>query len=193
MRKIAVAVLMLCLLGCVDRQAKVEFVGTDISGSQIGDDLGLTDQDGKVRHLSEFKGKLVVLFFGYTHCPDVCPTTLMELAKAMRMLGPKGREVQVLFVTLDPARDLPGVLKQYVPSFDPSFIGLRGSEKQTQQVARDFRIFYAKQVSGGRSGYSIDHSAGLYIFDKKGRIRVYSNPGQGAKDIAGDLGKLLNE
>jgi len=185
--------LLLCLLGCAEKHAKVEFVGTDVSGAKLGDDLGLLDQDGRTRRISDFKGKAVVLFFGYTHCPDVCPTTMSELAKAMRMLAPRDQEVQVLFVTLDPERDTAEVLKRYVPSFNPKFIGLRGNEEATRRIAKDFKIFYARQETGSKSGYSIDHSAGLYIFDRKGNLRIYTNPGQGSKDIAGDLGKLLNE
>lgn len=193
MRKSFVVMLLLCLLGCTGKQAETGFIGVDVSGAKLGDDLGLSDAGGKIRHISDFKGKVVALFFGYTHCPDICPTTLSELARAMKFLVPRDKEVQVLFVTLDPDRDTEDVLKRYVPSFNPGFIGLRGDEAATKRVAQDFKIFYARQESGSRAGYSIDHSAGIYVFDRKGNLRLYLNPGQGAKDIAGDLGKLLNE
>lgn len=193
MRKSLIVALLLCLLGCTAKQAEVGFTGTDVSGAKMGDDLGLLDQDGKVRHISDFKGKAVVLFFGYTHCPDVCPTTMAELAKAMTLLASKAENVQVIFVTLDPERDTATVLKEYVPSFNRRFIGLRGDEATTKRVAKDFKIFYARQESSSKSGYSIDHSAGAYMFDKQGNLRIYMNPGQGAGDIAKDLQKLLDE
>jgi protein SCO1/2 len=194
MRGLMLAVLLCCLLGCSKQQERTEaFIGTDIGGSVLGDNLGLTDQDGTLRYLSDFKGKVVAVFFGYTHCPDVCPTTMADLARARRLLGDAGKQMQVLFVTLDPARDSAEVLKRYVPSFDDSFIGLRGDEAATKKVAQDFKVFFAKQDSGSKAGYSIDHSGGIYVFDKQGRPRIYLNVGQKPQDIAHDVGLLVNE
>jgi protein SCO1 len=195
MRNFVLALLLSCLLGCPAKQksADVVFVGSDIAGAKLGSDIDLVDHEGRPRHLSDFKGKLVALFFGYTHCPDVCPTTMAELAKALKLLGPRGKDVQVLFVTLDPERDTAEVLKRYVPSFDASFLGLRGDEAATKRVAQDFKIFFARQESNSKSGYTIDHSAGVYVFDRKGDLRLYLNHGQSAKDIAQDFGMLLKE
>jgi protein SCO1 len=192
---VLVLLLLLCLPGCSAKQeaADAAFVGTDIAGAKLGADFDLVDHDAKPRHLSDFRGKLVALFFGYTHCPDVCPTTMADLAKALKLLGPLGGDVQVLFVTLDPERDTAEVLKRYVPSFNPGFMGLRGDKAATDKVAADFKIFFAKQESGSKSGYTIDHSAGVYVFDRKGDLRLYLNHGQSAKDIAHDFGLLLKE
>lgn len=187
--------LILLLVACSGprQEASSGFVGADLTGARLGSDFSLTDSNGHVRTLSQFKGRVVALFFGYTHCPDVCPTTLADLARAIDKLGERGRDVQVLFVTLDPARDTPEILGKYVPSFNPGFIGLRGNEDTTRKVAQDFKIFYAKQETGSRAGYTIDHSAGVYVFDRKGNIRLYLNHGQSVQDIAHDLGVLLDE
>jgi len=182
------------LAGCSgerDTAAAGRFIGTDVSGAQFGGTLALTDHAGRPRSLADFRGKVVALFFGYTHCPDVCPTTMDDLAKAVRLLGDRRGQVQVLFVTLDPERDTPQVLAQYVPSFDPDFLGLYGDAETTAQVAREFKVFYQKQASGGRSGYTIDHSAGVYVFDKKGELRVYLSHGQRPEDIAHDFTQLF--
>lgn len=195
MRKILLVAIFLLLAGCAEnkQEAKTAFVGVDLAGAQLGGDFSLSDSRGNMRRLSEFRGKVVALFFGYTHCPDVCPTTLADLARAIDKLGERGKDVQVLFVTLDPARDTPEVLGKYVPSFNPGFIGLRGDEDTTRKVAQDFKIFYAKQEIGSRAGYTIDHSAGVYVFDRKGALRLYLNHGQSVQDIAHDLGVLLDE
>lgn len=165
--------------------------GTDITGADFANALQLTDHTGKPTQLSDFKGKVVALFFGYTHCPDVCPTTMSELANAMKKLGANSDQIQVLFVTLDPERDTQSVLAQYVPSFDKRFIGLYGSPDQIANVASNFKIFYSKQQEQGQSGYTIDHSAGVYVFDKQGKIRIYLKYGQKPQEIADDLSKLL--
>lgn len=167
------------------------FYGTDIGGADFGHALALTDHHGKPRSLADFRGKVVALFFGYTHCPDVCPTTLDDLAKAVGMLGERRDEVQVLFVTLDPERDTREVLAQYVPAFDPRFLGLYGDAAAIAQVAADFRVFYQKQASGGRSGYTLDHSAGVYVFDRQGKLRLYLNHGQRPHEIASDFTRLF--
>lgn len=193
--RIIFLIVLLFLAGCSAKQQNAEsvFLGTEIGGAGMGGDFTLSDHHGNPRHLSDFKGRPVALFFGYTHCPDVCPTTMVDLAKAMKLLGPGGDKVQVLFVTLDPERDTAEVLGRYVPSFNPDFIGLRGDEAATKKVAQDFKIFYSRQESGSKGGYSIDHSAGVYVFDKKGALRLYLNHGQSAKDIAHDFSALLNE
>lgn len=184
--------LCLALMACGKQEAQEpRFVGTDISGAQFGNPLALTDHHGTPRQLADFKGKVVALFFGYTHCPDVCPTTMDDLSKALRLLGSDRSQVQVLFVTLDPERDTQEVLAQYVPSFDESFLGLYGDVSATEQVAQDFKLFYKKQASGGNSGYTIDHSAGIYVFDKQGALRVFMNHGQKPQDIAHDLKQLM--
>jgi protein SCO1 len=182
------------LTACHKPQPEVsEFIGTDVSGAAFGGALDLTDHHGQARTLKDFRGKLVALFFGYTHCPDVCPTTMDDLAKALKLLGDKRDEVQVLFVTVDPERDTQQVLAQYVPAFDSSFLGLYGNPEAVAAVARDFKVFYQKQSSGSKAGYSVDHSAGVYVFDKKGQLRLYLNYGQKPQDIAHDLRLLANE
>ncbi len=185
---------MACLfmVACIRQpEAKPEFAGTDITGAAFESGFVLTDHNGKTRRLVDFRGKVVALFFGYTHCPDVCPTTMDELAKAVRLLGDRRSEVQVLFVTLDPERDTPQVLAKYVPSFDPGFLGLYGDAGTIAATARAFKVFYKKQDSGGKGGYTIDHTAGIYVFDKRGQPRVFLGYGQKPKDIAHDLSLLL--
>ena len=190
-RVITAAVLTSCLISCSPAKQSVELFGTDITGADFANTLNLTDHTGKQRQLADFKGKAVVLFFGYTHCPDVCPTTMADLASAMKLLGKRSDEVQVLFVTLDPERDTQQVLAQFVPSFDPRFLGLYGTPQQTSETAKNFKIFYGKQKQAGKSGYTIDHSAGVYAFDKAGKIRVYIKFGQKPVEIAHDLEQIL--
>lgn len=187
--------LMLCLmLACLNActpQPKAAFEATDITGADFASGLNLTDHHGKPVSLADFKGKVVVLFFGYTHCPDVCPTTMSDLAQAMKRLGKDADQVQVLFVTLDPARDTPAVLAKYVPYFDPRFLGLHGSESQIADTARNFKISASKQPPDARGNYSIDHSAGTYVYDKQGKIRLYIHYGAPADSIAHDLRLLM--
>ena len=155
--------LALLLAGCSEQSA--HFNSTDVTGADWGRDFHLTDPAGKPRQLADFTGRAVVLFFGYTQCPDVCPTTMSKLREVMKALGDDANRVQVLFVTLDPERDTPALLAQYVPSFDTRFLGLYGSMDTTKATAKDFRIFYEK-VAGTKPGsYTIDHTAGLYMFD----------------------------
>ncbi|MES2181616.1 MAG: SCO family protein, partial [Pseudomonadota bacterium] len=153
--------------------------------------LSLTDHTGKQRTLADFKGKAVVLFFGYTHCPDVCPTTMADLKQTMKMLGNRADELQVLFVTLDPERDTQEVLAKFVPSFDKRFIGLRGTEQEIAATAATFKVYAKKVESQGKSGYTIDHSAGAYAFDKQGKIRLYIDYGERPADIANDIKQIL--
>ncbi len=179
------------LVSCGSANNAQKFNTTDITGVDFGNGLSLTDHTGKARSLSDFKGKVVALFFGYTHCPDVCPTTLNDMKQSKKLLGANASELQVLFVTLDPERDTQPLLAQFVPAFDPSFIGLYGTKEQTAAVLKDFKIFAAKVENKGRSGYTIDHSAGVYVFDKTGKIRLYVDYGTKPDLIASDIQKLL--
>ncbi len=191
MKKIFVFVFLLMLSACSPAKTPTPFIATDITGADFAKSLTLTDHNGNKRNMAEFKGKAVVLFFGYTHCPDVCPTTMSDLKQAMKLLGDKSNEVQVLFVTVDPQRDTQAVLAQFVPSFDKRFIGLWGSLQETAETLGNFKIFYSKVLGKGENDYSIDHSAGMYVFDKKGKVRLYMGYGQKPADIANDISKLL--
>lgn len=165
----------------------------DITGVDYARDLPLTDQFGKARHISDFAGKVVAVFFGYTHCPDVCPTTMSEMAQVKSELGADGDKLQVIFVTVDPERDTPEVLKAYMANFDPTFLALRGSAQELAAVAKDFKIFY-KQVPGPTpTSYTMDHSAGLYMFDPRGRLRLFQRYGAGVQPLADDIRLLLAE
>lgn len=196
MRKyvLALVVPLLLVFGACDSGkpggAADSFRLTDVTGAGFGRDFQLVDHDGKLRSLGDFKGKVVVMFFGYTHCPDVCPTTLSELATVARELGPDAGKLQVLFVTVDPERDTPALLKQYVPAFNPSFLGLRGDAEATLKVAKEFKIFYQKQQTPG-GGYTMDHSAGTYIFDREGRLRLFGQYGAGAPALLHDIRMLV--
>jgi protein SCO1/2 len=188
--------LALGLAGC-DKIDKLNthaasFQNTDVTGLQYAQDFALFDHTGKPRTLADFKGKVVVMFFGYTQCPDVCPTTMAELAGVMKQLGPLADQVQVLFVTLDPERDTRALLAQYVPAFDARFLGLYGDAAATANVAKEFKVFYAKVPGKEPGSYSIDHTAGSYVFDKNGKVRLFLRHGQGGAPIVHDLKALLN-
>jgi protein SCO1/2 len=179
------------LTGCQATQSGFE--STDITGADFGKAFALVDHNGTPRSLEDFRGRVVVMFFGFTHCPDVCPTTLAELAAALRKLGPAANEVQVLLVTVDPDRDTPELLAKYVTAFNPGFLALRGNAVETARVAKEFKVIYQK-VSGQRpENYSMDHSAGSYIFDRQGRLRLYVGYGRGADVFAHDIGILLKQ
>ena len=181
---------VLALAGCSN--STPAFQNLDITGnSQFGSNFAVPDTSGKVRTLADFKGKAVVLFFGYTHCPDICPTTMAELSQAMQQLGPDAARVQVLFITIDPARDTRDVLSQYVSAFNPSFIGLRPSDAQLATVAKDFRVYYAKVPGKTADGYTMDHTAASYVFDPSGKLRLFARDGQGAQPWVHDLKLLL--
>ncbi|OWW21497.1 cytochrome c oxidase assembly protein [Noviherbaspirillum denitrificans] len=173
--------------------AKSTFRNTDVTGLDYGKDFAMPDHTGKMRTLADFKGKAVVVFFGYTHCPDVCPTTMAEMANVMQQLGPQADKVQVIFVTVDPERDTPQLLSQYVPSFDPRFIGLVGDKAATEKMAKEFRVFYQKVPGKEPGSYSVDHTAGSYIFDPQGRLRLFVRHGQGPEPIVHDLKILLSQ
>jgi len=186
------ACLALALAAC--GQPKPSFKNVDITGaSGFGKDFRLTDQNGKVRTLEDFKGKAVVMFFGYTHCPDVCPTSMAELKAVMEQLGPDADRVQVLFVTVDPERDTQELLGQYVPAFDKRFLGLRpANEAELQKVTKDFKVYYAKVPGSSPNNYTMDHSAGSYVFDPNGQLRLYIRHQQGPEPIVHDLKALLS-
>jgi len=183
--------LIALLSACSPASEEVSYFGTDITGADFASGFKLTDHHGEIRQLSDYQGKVVALFFGFTHCPDICPTTMADLAAAMKLMGGNSDEVQVLFVTVDPERDTPEVLSQFVPSFDSRFIGLTGTAEEIDRVAKAFKIFYAKQQEPGQVGYSFDHSAGVYVYDKQGKIRIYLKYGQKPVEIAHDLSRLL--
>ena len=188
---IACCLVLAALLGGCDRSVqKPQFGLVDVTGAAFGKALDLTDHNGKPRTLADFRGKVVTVFFGFTHCPDACPTTLAEMSQVMRELGPDADKVQVLFVTVDPERDTPQVLSQYVPAFHPSFLGLVGDAEATARTAKEFKIFYQKQPLK-TGGYSVDHSAGTYIFDREGRLRLFAPYGKGAAAMLHDIRLLL--
>ncbi|MDE1178947.1 SCO family protein [Paraburkholderia sp.] len=169
------------------------FTNLDITGNtQFASDFALPDTNGKIRTMADYKGKVVVLFFGYTHCPDVCPTTMAELSQALQELGPdNAKRVQVLFVTVDPERDTPQILAQYAPAFNPTFIGLRpADEAQLKKVTKDFRVYYAKVPGKTPNSYTMDHTAASYVFDPDGKLRLFARDGQGAEPWVHDF-KLL--
>jgi protein SCO1/2 len=167
------------------------FKYTDITGADYGRDFSLTDHTGKPRTLADFRGKVVVVFFGYTRCPDVCPTTLADLKIAREQLGEDGKRVQVLFVTVDPERDTQQLLANYVPAFDPSFLGLYGDAAATVRVAKEFKVFYQKVPGKTPDSYTVDHTSGSYVFDPQGRLRLLVRPGN-VPNLVADLRTLLN-
>lgn len=183
---------LLWLAGCGEGGSSAAFNSTDITGADFGKRFDLVDHQGERRQLDDFRGKVVVLFFGFTHCPDVCPTALAEFNAVFGQLGDSADRVQVLFVTVDPERDTPEVLRSYVTAFNPAFLGLTGTREQIADVAGEFRIIY-KKVEGSRPGnYSVDHSAGTYIFDSEGRLRLYARYGQETESLTSDIRRLLN-
>lgn len=190
LRLLLLTVVLAGLGACKEPVARPVFKGTDISGASFGQPFTLTGHDGKPYHLAQSRGKVVALFFGYTHCPDVCPTTLLEFAQAGKLLGKDAQQLQVLFVSVDPERDTPSVLAAYVPHFDPRFLGLSGSPAQVAAVARQYKIVSQRHATAD-GGYSVDHSAGSYLFDRDGQLRVYLPYATPAIDIAHDVKALL--
>jgi protein SCO1/2 len=195
-RRLGLAAMSALLLAACDKpsstspQPKVAFNGVDITGASYARTLNLKDFDGRPRSLDEFKGKVVFVFFGFTQCPDVCPTTMAELAEVRRRLGADGNKVQGVFVTVDPDRDTPEVLKAYLGNLDKDFIGLRGSKEETDAASREFKVFYQKVPTQGDQ-YTIDHTAGGYLFDPAGRVRLFVRYGMGADKLTADVTKLL--
>jgi len=179
---LAVFACVLMLAACDGKppEPRAAFANTDITGLDYAKNFRLTDHTGQARTLADYKGKVVLVFFGFTQCPDVCPTTLQEMAEMKKQLGADGDKLQVLFVTVDPERDTQDVLAGFVPAFDPSFVALRGDSAQTAQVAKDFKIFVQKVPTANGKSYSIDHTAGSYLFDPNGRLRLFVRHGQAA-------------
>jgi len=181
---------MLPLAGCSDKAPS--FVSIDITGADYARDFSLVDHNGQTRSIKDFAGKVVVVFFGFTQCPDVCPTSMSELAEIRKLLGADGERLQGIFITVDPDRDTLEVLKAYMANFDPSFLALRpSSPEQLAALAKDFKAYYKKVDGRTPTSYTMDHSAGSYVFDPQGRIRLFTRHGMGAQALAGDLRQLL--
>lgn len=191
MKVILALVLTLVLAACKPAPEPPVFQATDITGAAFARDFKLTDHNGQTRTLASFKGKVVAIFFGYTHCPDVCPTTLSDFAAALKQLGPQADQVQVLFVTVDPQRDKPELLKQYVPAFDPRFLGMTTDEAGLKALAKEYKVVYQKTSVKGADNYLIDHSAGTYVYDTESRLRLLIPYGSSPDLIAQDLKALL--
>ena len=187
------AAVMILAAACDSGPAHRKFQATDITGANFGRDFHLTDHTGKPRSLADFKGKVVAVFFGYTFCPDVCPTTLAELSGALKQLGADAARVQVLFITVDPERDTQAVLARYVSFFNPDFLGLYGSAEQTKETAKEYNVFYEKEPGNTPGSYSVSHSAGTYLYDPAGRLRLFVMYGEGGKVFVHDIKLLLSE
>ncbi len=190
MRRAAGAMLVALVAGCAP--SKPQFESIDITGADYAQDFHLTDAGGRPRSLADYRGKAVVMFFGYTQCPDVCPTTMAELQTVMQTLGPDADRVQVLFVTLDPERDKPALLSQYVPAFDRRFVGLYGDEATTVRTAKDFKVFFQRVPGPTAASYTLDHTAGTYVFDPQGHVRLFVRQGEPAASVVHDLKQLLS-
>lgn len=184
------------LAACSDRPADATatgFAGIDVTGADYADGFELPDQHGQRRNLQDFRGRVVVVFFGFTQCPDVCPTSMGEMAQARQLLGPEADKLQGVFVSLDPERDTPEVMQAYMASFDPDFLALLPTLEELPALAKRFRIYYNKVPGRTPTSYTLDHSAGSYVFDTQGRVRLYHRYGSGAAALAGDVKKLLSE
>lgn len=181
---------VLVVMGCGKPDA-VRFKSTDITGADFARALDLSGHDGKARTLGDFNGKVLVVFFGFTHCPDVCPTTLARFAAVMKALGPDAERVQVVLVTVDPARDTPELLAKYVTAFNPAFLGLTGDAAAIERTAKEFRVIYEKQAGQTPDTYTVDHSSGIFVFDPKGRVRLFVSGQQDASALEHDIRLLL--
>ncbi len=197
MTRVLFAGVLAFLAGC-DPQApssgaapKLSFQNVDVTGANFAQDFALNDHKGERRTLADFRGKVVTVFFGFTQCPDICPSTLADMTQVKQRLGTDGDRLQVLFVTLDPERDTPAVLAQYVPSFDPSFIGLYGSPQETAKTAKDFKVYVEKVPGKTPTSYTINHTAGSYVYDRQGRLRLFLKHGQGIEPVIADIKQLL--
>lgn len=193
LRMLPVMGAMLFVAACGQKRpgATLKFEYTDITGVGIGGDFHLTDHNGRPRTLADFRGKVVVIFFGYTHCPDMCPTALAELAQTLKRLGEESGRVQVLFITVDPERDTQKVLAQYVPAFEPRFLGLRGDPATTAKVADEYKVFFAVQKPNASGNYTVDHTAAIYLIDRQGRPRLYVGGGRTVDGLVHDMKLLL--
>jgi len=174
-------------------EAKPQFRAVDITGADYAKDFQLADHNGQQRTLKDFRGKVVVVFFGYTQCPDVCPTSMLELAEVKRLLGADGARLQGVLVTVDPERDTPAMLKAYMSNFDPGFLALVPTPEQLAALAKDFKVYYKKVEGKTPTSYTMDHAAGSYIYDTRGQVRLYSRYGSGAQALADDIRLLLKQ
>jgi protein SCO1/2 len=193
-RGLIVSASSLALLGALaacDRAGAPAFKAIDITGADYARDFDLPDTQGRRRTLADFRGKVTVVFFGFTHCPDVCPTTMLELAEVRKALGADGERVAGVFITVDPERDTPQVLGPYVSAFAPDFVALRGTPEETRALAKAFKVYYNKVPGKTEGSYSIDHTAGAYVFDAQGRVRLFTRYGSGAEALKHDLALLL--
>lgn len=190
---LALALGLFAALAMLKPDAAPKFESVDITGVPWGKDFNLTDHTGRPRTLADFRGKAVAIFFGFTHCPDMCPTAMAELAEVMKLLGEDARRVQVLFVTVDPKRDTPAVLSQYVPAFHPSFLGLHGDAAAIEQTAKEFKIYHRANLPKDGGAYSVDHSGQILVFDPEGRLRLMMKPDLTPESMAHDLRLLLGE
>ena len=182
---------MAAFYGC--SESKPAFSGIDLTGADYANGFTLPDHNGQIRQLTDFAGKLVVVFFGYTQCPDVCPTSLTELAQAKKLLGPDGDKLQGLFVSVDPERDTPEIMKAYMASFDAGFLALLPTPQALPELTKSYKVYYKKVEGSTPTSYTMDHSAGSYVYDTRGRLRVYHRYGSGAAALAADLKILLAE
>ena len=194
MRRVLLTALLAlaCTVAACGKPDAVKFQLTDITGADFGKTLALTDHTGKARTLADFQGKVVVVFFGFTQCPDVCPTTLVEMTKVVKDLGADGAKVQVLFVSVDPERDTRELLRQYVTAFHPSFLGMAGDAEATARTAKEFKVYVKKQPAKN-GNYNVDHSAGTFILDQQGRLRLFAQYGAGAQPLTHDIRMLLKQ
>lgn len=188
-RFLGVLLALLTLAAC--NPPPLRFDAVDLTGANYAQDFALADHTGAKRTLADYKGKLVVVFFGFAQCPDVCPTTLSKLADVKQRLGKDGDRLQGVFITIDPERDTQQVLAEFVPAFDPTFVGLRGTAEETSRTAQQFKVFYQKVAGKTPTSYTMDHTAGAYVFDTEGRIRLFLKHEQSAESVAADLKKLL--
>ena len=189
--------LVITLTACTDQvtssPVSSPFESTDITGIGWGHDFHLTDHNGVSRRVADFNGKVMMVSFGYVNCPDMCPTTLFKMAQVRAQLGNNAHRLQGLFITIDPGRDTPSVLAQYVPAFDSTFLGLYGDEQTTVALAKEFKIFYAAQKTDAQGHYTVDHSGAIYVFDTKGRLRLMMRPNLAIKTLVADVSQLLAE
>lgn len=174
---------------CSEKQQS--FTSIDLTGATYAKDFELTDHNGQVRHLKDFAGKVVIMFFGFTQCPDICPTTMLELAEIKKNLGKDGDRFQALFVTVDPERDTPEILKAYMTNFDPTFLALTTTPEKLAELAKDYKVYYKKVPGKTPTSYTMDHSAGSYVYDTKGQLRLFTRYGTGAAALTQDIQQLL--
>lgn len=182
---------VLVLLSSCNSKIEPTFLSTDVTNANLGRDFKLSDHNGNIRSLANFKGKVVVLFFGYTNCPDICPSIMGNLAGAIKKLGNDGSNVQVLFISVDPEHDTPALLKQYVSTFNPTFLGLSGDLQTTKNIAKEFKVIFQKQTGITQESHLMDHSTGVYILDLEGKLRLYINSGTNMDIISHDILELL--